>query len=164
MLIFSPLSALHLDVLQNLLVSSAIPDGLLRATGANIASLLAPQAGLGPVFQSSGFDADAVKAKLEAISVVVDTRMLASLGRMKGADQQHCYPPITSSHYDPTFRCFDVLNLHLLLGQLRLSKFFARLRCTRTWHLASRSSFRRSSARHSTCNTRTRCLRLPLSS
>jgi hypothetical protein len=69
----SPLSALHLDVLQNLLVSSAIPDGLLRATGPDIASLLAPQAGLGPVFLSSGFDAEAVKAKLEAVGVVVDT-------------------------------------------------------------------------------------------
>lgn len=70
----SPLSALHLDVLQNLLVSSAIPDGLLRATCTNIASLLAPQAGLAPVFLSSGFDAEAIKAKLEAVGVVVDTR------------------------------------------------------------------------------------------
>jgi hypothetical protein len=70
----SPLSALHLDVLQNLLVSSAIPDGLLRATGPDIASLLAPQAGLSPVFLSSGFDSEAVKAKLEAAGIVIDTR------------------------------------------------------------------------------------------
>jgi hypothetical protein len=69
-----PLSALHLDVLQNLLISSAIPDGLLRATGSDIASLLAPHAGLGPVLLSSGFDAEAVKAKLEAVGVLVDTR------------------------------------------------------------------------------------------
>jgi hypothetical protein len=68
------LSALHLDVLQNLLLSSAISDGLLRATGSDIASLLAPHAGLGPVFLSSGFDAEAVKAKLEAAGVVSDTR------------------------------------------------------------------------------------------
>ena len=132
MLIFSPLSALHLDVLQNLLVSSAIPDGPLRATGADIASLLAPQAGLGPVFQSSGFDAEAIKAKLEAVGVAIDTRRSASLEPVGGADRQHYYPPITSSHYDPICRCFDVLNLHLLLCQLRLSRFFARLRCTRT--------------------------------
>jgi hypothetical protein len=63
------LSALHLDVLQNLLISSALPDGLLRATGAGIASLLAPHAGLGAVIKSSGFDAEAVKAKLEAVGV-----------------------------------------------------------------------------------------------
>lgn len=74
MLMSRPLSALHLDVLQNLLVSSAIPDGLLRATGGHIASLLAPQAGLGPVFLSSGFDPEAVKAKLEAVGIVVATR------------------------------------------------------------------------------------------
>jgi hypothetical protein len=74
MLMDRPLSALHLDVLQNLLISSAIPDGLLRATGSDIGSLLAPHAGLGPVFLSSGFDAEAVKAKLEAVGVVSDTR------------------------------------------------------------------------------------------
>lgn len=77
-LIGSSLSALHLDVLQNLLLSSAIPDGLLRATGPDIASLLAPHAGLGPVFLSSGFDPEAVKAKLVAVGVVVDTRMFPS--------------------------------------------------------------------------------------
>jgi hypothetical protein len=74
MLMDRPLSALHLDVLQNLLLSSAIPDGLLRATGSDIASLLAPHAGLGPVCLSSSFDAEAVKAKLEAVGVVSDTR------------------------------------------------------------------------------------------
>ena len=67
-----PLSALHLDVLQNLLLSSAISDGLLRATGSDIASLLAPHAGLGPVFLSSGFDAETVKAKLEVVGILDD--------------------------------------------------------------------------------------------
>jgi hypothetical protein len=74
MLMPRPLSALHLDVLQNLLLSSSIPDGLLRATKPDITGLLAPHAGLGPVFLSSGFDAEAVKAKLEAAGIVVDTR------------------------------------------------------------------------------------------
>lgn len=67
---------MHLDVLQNLLVSSAIPESLLRATGPDIAGLLAPHAGLGPVFLSSGFDVEAVKSKLESVGVSTITRAL----------------------------------------------------------------------------------------
>lgn len=62
------LSALHLDVLQNLILSSALPDGLLRALAPKIAGLLAPYAGLQAVMQSSNFGIDAVRAKVEAIS------------------------------------------------------------------------------------------------
>jgi hypothetical protein len=76
----SPLSALHLDVLQNLLVSSAIPDSLLRATGSDIAGLLAPHAGFRSVFLSSGFDTEAVKSKLESVGVSTITRKLPPIG------------------------------------------------------------------------------------
>jgi hypothetical protein len=69
----SSLAALHLDVLQNLLLASALPDGLLRATGPDIASLVAPHAGLQTVIKSSGFDFDAVKHKLETLGVATAT-------------------------------------------------------------------------------------------
>ena len=66
---FRLLSAIHLNVLQTLLVSSALPDGLLRAVGAHVAGLLVPSAGLEPVFRSASIDVDTIKSKLDAVGI-----------------------------------------------------------------------------------------------
>ncbi|ORX39073.1 mediator complex subunit Med5-domain-containing protein [Kockovaella imperatae] len=63
------LSALHLNVLQNLVCSGALPVALLRVTGPAIASLLLPTSGLAPVFQSSAFDARGVQSKLNELNI-----------------------------------------------------------------------------------------------
>lgn len=61
------LSGVHLNVLQTLVLDSAFPEPLLRANAHAMNRLLEPASGLEPVIQSSGFDAIAVRARLQAV-------------------------------------------------------------------------------------------------
>ncbi|ORY26244.1 mediator complex subunit Med5-domain-containing protein [Naematelia encephala] len=67
-----PVSGLHLQVLQRLVLGDAFPEALLRVAGGAIAGLLAPSSGLHEVFAASGIDVAAVRLKLEAIGVDVN--------------------------------------------------------------------------------------------
>ncbi|WVR09129.1 hypothetical protein IAU60_006191 [Kwoniella sp. DSM 27419] len=60
------LSALHLVVLQDLILGHTCPEALLRVNVSALYDVLSPNSGLGPVVQSSGFDVDGVRTKLEA--------------------------------------------------------------------------------------------------
>ena len=64
------LSAFHLNVLQNLVMSSSLPISILRFMGVAIANILEPSAGLGQVFQSSGIDVAGMQNKLELVNIV----------------------------------------------------------------------------------------------
>ena len=77
---FSLISGPYLVVLQALILSSSLPDSILRVAGSRIADILEPAVGLGPVLQSSGFDGNGVKQKLAGLDVV------SSLG---GCDPWH---------------------------------------------------------------------------
>lgn len=66
------LSALHLDVLQNLILGASIPATILRVIGPDVSKLLSPAMGLEPVFQSSGFDAVGIRSKLVDAGIVVE--------------------------------------------------------------------------------------------
>ncbi|RSH95318.1 mediator complex subunit [Saitozyma podzolica] len=59
------ISALHLDVLQNLVLGESFPEALLRINAAEISRLLRPTSHLQPVFESSGFVVAGVTARLE---------------------------------------------------------------------------------------------------
>lgn len=61
----SLLAAVHLDVLQNLILANAVPEPLMRVSAEAITRILNPYLGLEPVFTSSGFDSAAVWAKLD---------------------------------------------------------------------------------------------------
>jgi mediator of RNA polymerase II transcription subunit 5 len=65
----SLVSALHLDVLQNLVLGDSFPEPLLRVNAGVIAGLLDPASNLQAVFASSGFDANGVRARLEALGI-----------------------------------------------------------------------------------------------
>jgi hypothetical protein len=69
LIILSLLAALHLDVLQTLVLNPFFPDALLRVTGEALSDILDPACGLGPVFASSGFDHQGIRSKLSSIGI-----------------------------------------------------------------------------------------------
>ncbi|KAK4687983.1 mediator of RNA polymerase II transcription subunit 5, partial [Tremellales sp. Uapishka_1] len=62
------LAAVHLDVLQTLVLSDQFPEPLLRVCGSAIHQIFSPSAGLAAVLQTSDFDVLAVQSKLSAIA------------------------------------------------------------------------------------------------
>ncbi|WWD21111.1 hypothetical protein CI109_105592 [Kwoniella shandongensis] len=63
------LSALHLVVLQDLVMGHACPESLLRVNREGLNRLLGPNSGLGPVLESSGFDVAGVRNKLDLLGL-----------------------------------------------------------------------------------------------
>jgi hypothetical protein len=64
---YRALSALHLDVLQSLILGSGIPDALMLVVRPGVLRLLSGNMGLEDVLQSSRFDIFGVKAKLDVL-------------------------------------------------------------------------------------------------
>lgn len=62
-----PLSAMHLNVLQTLVLDTAFPEPLLRANARALSRLLNPLTGLEAVFQSSSFGAPAIQDKINSV-------------------------------------------------------------------------------------------------
>ncbi|KAK8843371.1 hypothetical protein IAR55_007028 [Kwoniella newhampshirensis] len=63
------LSALHLVVLQDLVMGHACPEALLRVNAEGLNGLLEPTSGLRPVLESSGFDVSGVRNKLDQLGI-----------------------------------------------------------------------------------------------
>lgn len=62
-----PLSAMHLNVLQTLVLDTAFPEPLLRANVKALTRLLDPLPGLEAVFESSSFGAPAIQDKIQSV-------------------------------------------------------------------------------------------------
>ncbi|WVQ93306.1 hypothetical protein IAU59_000374 [Kwoniella sp. CBS 9459] len=63
------LSALHLVVLQDLILGHTCPEPLLRVNSDILNTILSPTSGLAEVFQSSNFDALGIRAKLDSMGL-----------------------------------------------------------------------------------------------
>ncbi|KAK6904403.1 hypothetical protein I203_105216 [Kwoniella mangroviensis CBS 8507] len=63
------LSAIHLVVLQDLILGHSCPEALIRVNSKGLNELLSPNSGLTPVFESSNFDLVGIRAKLDSLGL-----------------------------------------------------------------------------------------------
>ncbi|WVW79235.1 hypothetical protein I302_101201 [Kwoniella bestiolae CBS 10118] len=63
------LSAIHLIVLQDLILGHSCPEALIRVNSTALNELLSPNSGLAPVIESSSFDLAGIRSKLDSLGL-----------------------------------------------------------------------------------------------